>query len=217
MKSVNSFLPYVMPFVMACPKTVARRAVIDSAIEFCERSGIVRQTLDPVSVYANQPYIDLSAPGQQDVAMVLRAWYRGAEMQPAALAHVNAVQAWRQDVPGVTLRTGDPSEYFESAGRQLGLYPVPAADLASAITVRVSLRPKRAATQLDDVLYDNWVEAIAAGALLRLHGTPGQAYTDMAQASRRQSEFLAAAGRARGEAERGRTRGEVRVENRPLA
>lgn len=217
MKLVTSFLPYVMPYVMGCPKPVARRAIVDAAIEFCEKSMLVQQTLDPFSVEQGQPTYDLYVDTHQLVFMPVQVWFKSALLKPQPSAQIANAQAYRQDIPEQTLATGDPREYFSVEPNVIGLYPVPAADLANALTVRAAVRPKRGATQLADVLYDNWVETVADGALMRLHGTPGQAYSDEGQRAKRRGEFYAGLNRATIEASRGRVPGELRVTPNPFS
>lgn len=217
MKAVTSFLPYVLPFAMGCPKPVARRALVDAAIEFCEKSELVQKTLEPISVAANQPEYDMYAGSYQQVFMPRQVWFKTAPLIPRASRALANIQAFRQDAPEQQLQTDDPVEYFESTAGRLGLYPAPKAALANALTVRAVLRPKRGTTQLEDMLFDNWVEVIAAGALVRILGTVGQAYSDQGEAARRQAEFLAGIARAKRESNRGRVPGELRVQMTPFA
>jgi hypothetical protein len=217
-KALTVFLPYVMPWAMGCPKPTARRALVDAAIEFCEQTKLLQDTLDPIDVLASQPAYDLYAPSAQMVVVQPeKVWFKDQELDPAASSRVSNVQAYRQDIPGQSVQKGDPREYFPIGSGQIGVYPIPDTEAPQALTVRASLKPKRSATQLDDVLYENWVEIIAAGALYRIHATPGQAYTDESQAMRRLSEFQAGVRKAAAEATRGRARGELRVAMTPLA
>lgn len=63
-------------------------------------------------------------------------------------------------------RDGQPHRYTQLKKDELTFYPTPA---AGDITMRVTLIPRRGAETLPDILYDRYLEQIAAGALARLH------------------------------------------------
>ena len=211
MKALSVFFPYVLPYVMGCPKATVRRALVDAAIEFCETTQLVQQTLDVADTEQGNVECALFPPRYQAVAMPLKVWFKGNLLSPAADAHVQAVQTYNAEPVGVEITTGDPREYFALGANKLGLYPVPESTEAGTITVRAALKPTRSATQLEDVLFEDWAEVIAAGALMRLHQTAGQPWSDAVQAVARERAFRVGMNRARIEASRGRTRGELRV------
>lgn len=217
MKNLNAFLMYVMPYARGCPQVVARQAILDSAIEFCEMSGAIQQTLDPVTAVAGVTEYDLPLPTRQDLVQVKRAWYKDSELVPAALDAIRTAQAWRNSIPGVEATTGEPREFYTVNRSSIGLYPKPRTTEANVITVRVALKPARTATQLEDELFDDWVEVIAAGALYRLHSAPGEPYTDTAKAADRDRQFRAGVNKGKLLVNTGRVRGELSVQMRPFA
>lgn len=217
MKTLTQFLPYVTPYAMGCPANVARQAVLAAAIDFCERSNLVEATLDAANTVAGEAEIALDVPRQQTIAMVTRAWFKTQELQLVARAHISAVQAWNQEVPGATAATGEPRECYWIDGNTVGVHPAPATSESGVLTVRAALRPTRNATAVADALFDNWVETIAAGALARIYATPGQPYSDMSTALARRQEFMTGIQRARIESATGRVQGELRVQMRPFA
>lgn len=216
MKSLDLFLPYVQPYVMGCPDSAARQAIVDSAIEFCERTQIIQQTLDPMSTEAGIGEYELDLPTRQELVQVKRAWFKGSEMDPVAVEAVRNALAWRDVIPGVQAESGSPREFYTADRGAIGLYPRPTTTEADTLTVRAALKPSRSVTQLDDSLYEDWVEVIAAGALKRLHATRGQPYTDQAAASAAAAVFLEGANRAKYVATYGRARGELSVQMRPF-
>lgn len=217
MKTLAVFLPYVQPYVLACPKPVMRQAIVDAAIDFCEQTHIIQQILDPLSLEAGTREYELSMPSRQELVMVKRAWFKGTELAPAAQESVSLASAWRDDIPGVTATTGDPGEFYQVGQRSIGLHPVPAEDEDEVLTARVALKPTRNATSLEDVLYEDWVEAIRDGALYRLHTTPGQSYTDLPAAANRFAGFMQAVSKAKAQATRGRVQADTTVQMRPFA
>lgn len=217
MIALASFLPYVLPFAAHCAEPVATRAVLDAAIDFCEQTGVVQSTLAPVSTVANVFSYNLVLPADQDLVSIKRAWFKGTSLAPVPTDAVGAPEAWRVSVPGVTPATGDPRAFYEAQRNAIGLYPRPSASETDVLTVRVSTKPQRVATQLADELFYDWVEVVAAGALERLHSTPGVSYTDQGRADRRREEFLVGINKAKLRAATGRTPGELSVTPRPFA
>ena len=49
MISIDSFFSRVLPYVVGCSEPMARQAVLDSAIKFCDQSNVIRQTVDAFS------------------------------------------------------------------------------------------------------------------------------------------------------------------------
>lgn len=217
MKDLDVFLPYVLPYAMGCPPSVAKQAVVDAAIEFCERSGAIQQTLDPMSTSLGTLEYELDLPTKQDLVQIKRAWFKGAEMTPVPTESVRNALAWRATIPGVQAQSGDPSEFYTASRNAVGIFPRPSVAETDVLTVRAVLKPSRDATQLDDALYLDWVEVIAAGALQRLHSTPAQPYTDSARAEQRAAKFFAGVTKAKLFAVNGRTQGELSVQMRPFA
>lgn len=217
MKTLAKFLPFVMPFARSCPQEVAEQAILDAAIDFCEQTGVLQRTLDPLDVGAGVMEYELLLPTKQELVQVKRAWFKGSELTPVAVEAVGIPQAWRDDVPGVTPQAGDPQAFYSSSRNSIAVYPRPRIAEEGVLTVRAATKPSRSATQLEDELFEDWVEAIAAGALMRLHAAPGTAYTDTTRSETRRTEFQVAVNKAKYRANFGRTRGELAVTMRPFA
>lgn len=215
MKTLDQFLTRVMPHVIGCPDVTAQQALLDTAIEFCEKTLILRQTLDPFDTEANTlEYELLSISNQELVTYPVQVWFKGTLLQPASADMIAAVQAYRTDTPGINLVTGDPTQYFWTAQRTLGLYPVPSTSETGVLTARVAVRPTRSATSLNDILYEDWVEALAAGTLARLHMTKDQPWASADRALIQHRYFKECIQRARAEAMGGRVRGSTSVRMR---
>lgn len=217
MKSLDSFLTRVMPHVIGCPDVTAKEVMVDAAIDFCEKTLILRQTLDHLDTEAGVLEYDLSSMNQnsqESVFCPMQVWFKGCLLEPVSADLIANVQAFSTDVTGNTITQSAPTQYFWTAPSTLGLYPIPDVSELKTITVRAAVRPKRTATTLNDVLYDDWVEAIAAGTLARLHAMKDQpwASSDRSQIQRRY--FHECIQRARVESSSGRVRGSMSVRMR---
>jgi hypothetical protein len=217
MKTLDTFLPYVLPYARHCDQSVAEHAILNAAIDFCEQSGILQATLTPISTLQGERQYALTLPATTELVGIKRAWFKGSELIPVATEAVGTPDAWRATVPGVDPQRADPQAFYQIARSAIGLYPRPLTSEADVLTVRAAIKPTREATELDDELFNDWVETVAAGALERLHSTPGVAYTDAAKAADRRLQFVIGVSKAKHIATFGRTRGELSVTMRPFA
>ena len=194
--------------MIGCPEPTVAQAVVDAAIVFCEDSMVIREVLDSITLEIGNGAYTLDAPQHQSITRVLNAWVDGVQIQVNPQDQVNPLRTATGPIQGCfTSRAG--SEFA------LSVYPLP--DKAYTLTVECALRPVRGATQLEDDLYELWVQPISDGAISRLASIPDQPYTNINLAGSRQMQFLLASRRALVESSYNRTRGTSTVRPRPLA
>lgn len=215
MKTLDTFMSRILPNVMTCPEITAQEALLDAAIEFCEKTLILRQTLDPLDTEVGTLEYELfSLSTQESVVYPLQVWFKGQLLEPIAADRIASVQAFRTDVSGYTNIQAPPSQYFWVEPNTLGVYPIPDTSENNVLTVRAAVRPTRSATALNDVLYDNWIDAMAAGTLARLHQMKDQPWASSDRALIQRRYFHECIQRARSEASVGRVRGSLSVKPR---
>lgn len=214
MKSLSSFMSRILPHVAGCPDTVAQEALLDTAIEFCEKTLVVRQTLDPLDTVAGALEYPLDAPSQQTVILPISVWFKTRLLQPAAADNIRNVQAYSTEVVDFTEVQGEPVQYFWTSNETIGLYPLPEETESSTLVVRAALKPTREATQLENVLFDDWLDVLVAGTLARLHFMKDQPWGSADRALIRSREFRAGVQRARMEGSIGRVRTSLSVRPR---
>lgn len=192
--------------VPGCPQPAALQALLDTAIDFCDRTLVVRHTTDPVPVRAGEPTYDVDLPGETAVARILNVWYDGARLE---LAPAQAVTAHDAHVAGGAVGTPRAAYVIEPA--TVRVFPVPDLATDGLLTVQVATKPTRRAAQVDDILYDDWAEAIVAGALARLAVVPGTPFSNADLMVLGASQYQAGLNAAKLEARKGRVVGDVRV------
>lgn len=180
MTPLEKFLPYVLPHVVTCPNSLAEQEIRSVCIEFCSNTNAI-QTTATQDLFAGTQDYDVDTPSQMTLSCVLNAFYGAAPLSPLPLDAIRYATALTgetlgEDVPA----SGTPRAYFiKTPGAQaVSLYPVPDATATNKLTVRASFAPSRTATSVDDVLFNDWVEVIAAGAIERLLLIPGQLFGD---------------------------------------
>lgn len=208
MTPLSSFTSRVAPHALTAPDVLIEQAVLDTCIDFCERTLIVRATLDPFNTSPGVQEYDLEATDSSlTVARLMRAWLGTQELRPWSEDQVSDPFAFQSSVTGYTRPTGTPNFFDEPEPGTIGFYPAP--DAAYPVAIRAALKPLRSATVVPDVLFENWANAIADGALARIFTMP--AYLQANLAGAHQALYVAAANAAALEARRGRNRAEQRV------
>ena len=184
------------------------QALVDSAIEFCDASLVMRERLDGFTTTAGIALYDLAEPTQQTVSRVTGVTLDGIGLSGLVADHLpDLIAGSNRPVYFYTRR--DDSEF------QLGLYPPP--DAAYQIRVSTTLRPARNATQLQNDLFDLWIEPIIAGAIARVCAVPNQPYSNPSMAQFYAQKAGHGATKARAEGAYGRMRGPMQVKPRPFA
>lgn len=218
MAALTTFLSRLVPRAMGVADPVARQALIDSAIEFCERTHIVKVVTDPVNAVAGQPNYAPVLDAELAVVALSRAWYLDTPIGPVADDDIRSPLAYFADVGNgeVEAGTGDPSVSFWY-DNEVWVYPRPAENKAEALTFKLAVKPAITATTVPDELLNNWREAIVDGALGRVLDMRGTNHYDPQAALKAADRFNTAVGRAKLLARTGRARGEQRVTMRPFA
>ena len=217
MQLLDVFLSRLLPQVQGCPDPLALQVLLDSAIEFCEKTSIVQVTSAPQTATVNVASYTITVPAQQAVAVTLKAWFGSTPLAPAPADAVSSILAYVASAGTDTVQTGTPRVFYELSPGVIGVYPVPDATTALAISARVATKPTRTATQVDDVLFNDWAEAIVAGAALRLHRTAGSPFYSQSAGDLALAKFWGFVSKATGTALRGRVRASLSVLGRPFA
>jgi hypothetical protein len=202
-KTLSAFRPRVSPHVAGASDALIDQAVLDTCIDFCERTLVVKRMLDTFPTVAGKREYDIDGPSQQSVAKVMRMWADDVELDAMAedmADHDNFVTGTQR---------ARPRFFNETDPGVIAFLPTP--DAAYSINTRVALKPTRSATQVEDQLFDDWVEAIVDGALARLHMVAGTEFFSPTSSQFRAASYRAGVNNALIQATRGRTRAQLRV------
>lgn len=171
--ALSSFLPYIVPYAPGVPRTVAQAKLLDAAIEFCERTLYMRQTLAAVDLVLDVDSYTLAPPADHDVVMATSLIVNGNPIGPAAEERLDSIDAyWRTGI------SGTPSAWYQPTPTTIKFNRIPDATVTGGLLVEIAVKPTRDATTVDDELYTDWVERLAAGALWRLLSMRGVEWAD---------------------------------------
>lgn len=170
MAALSAFYPYVVPIAPGIPNFAIDRALVDAAIDFCRRSFVWQETLDPIPLVDGEAGYELYPMEGEIVAALEVRITREPGGRSIDLARALAAEV------ALNAEQGTPTVYAHRHPNLLDLAPIPMD--AGQVHVRVALEPKAGASRLDDSLYGDWREAIGAGAAARIlltYGDPNQA------------------------------------------
>jgi len=171
--SYETLLPDVLPHVNGCIDTLAETNIRAAAIELCERSGVYRKELDPITAVANRYEYDFDAPSGTAVHRIEWVTYDGEELEPISSTLLEQrIRKWREE-------TGQPEYYVQQSNTSFFIAPVPAANLTQGIVVRAVLKPTYTSNGCDNDVMNNYRDVIVNGALFRLLRMPNTVWSDM--------------------------------------
>lgn len=182
MIALDSFVPFVLPYVMGAGDPALLKAIRDTCIDFCDRTDLV-QRVTPQNIVANQEDYVVTAPTLMQLARVLAVFWQGRWLDVVVPDDVQSDVA----LTGVTIGTvqpltGNPTKFFlkTPTASSVSAYPIPDTALTNGLTIKASFKPTQAADTVEDVLFNEYATEIGFGAAGRLMITPGQTYTSQA-------------------------------------
>jgi hypothetical protein len=207
-KPVADFFPRILPHVISCPAPFAEQSLVDAAIEFCDKSLVIRYTPDSVNTEAGLAAYDFDIPTNQEYSRVVYVTVNGKKLKSLPTIGLPVKDNVSDTIPTHFYVTQNESEVV------LNLFPAP--DKVYPIEMSIVLRPVRGAKYLDDDLFVYWHEALTHGALYRLKSTPGQPYSDLVSAGIHKAAAYTMCHNARIEGNMGRVVGSSSVKQQPF-
>lgn len=217
--ALSKFFPYVIPHVPGCSDPFAEQVVRSACIEFCSAT-LLLQEISTATVLAGVSDYDIDIPPASALSKVLGVMYEDRWLSPASLENVRSAVALRGEAGSAEPTSATPQVYFQKTptSEAISLYPVPAQTVDNGLTIRAAFAPSRTATSVDDVLFDDWAEEIAMGAVSRLMQMPGQPFSaPAAQAALYRKQFDAAVKQASVLARTGQIAASSRVQPQAFA
>jgi len=170
--------PYVLPHVDGCPVPVVDQAILRAAIRFCAETGVWRYTHATQAIVEATTAYGFAPPAGTKVERVLAAWLDGVPLEVKNATDMLGVADWATEA-------GAPKCLVVLSDSQFRVYPLGAGD----VDMEVTLKPARAATTIDDAVFEAHVEAIADGALEILMAYPRKPWSDPATGAYHKGEF----------------------------
>lgn len=180
-KTLDDFKEHVMIDVFPCPEPVAERAIRNTLIEFCEKTHIL--TREFTVTLSNEASINTSLTDSIDIEL---SDYVENERPVSVLGFnkdgVPYVPEFRNitgDIPDSVWEDihSDNRIYFNFPDNYiLRVFDMESTDVY--LHVVLAVKPLRSAESVDDILYEDWLDAIVAGVKFRLLAMPNKEWTD---------------------------------------
>jgi len=167
-KALNLFGLDVIKDVPGMPMPIVERAVRQAAIEFCEVTLTWRQALADITLADGAASYTLTPPDESRIVTVIYCQQDDVRVLPTTQRLLDdSVQGWRRD----TVKAGTAQWYYlpDRSTISIALRP----DATGTLQVLVALKPTWTCRTLPDLLYDDNLDAIRDGALMRLMRMPG--------------------------------------------
>lgn len=208
MKALSVFRPRIAPSVYGCLEEVIDRAVLDTAIDFCERSMILKRMAASFATVASQLEYTLPVTADTSISTIMRMWCGDQELTPFNEDNVGTPFGFVSAITGFSSNKGTPRNFHQTGSGVIAFYPIP--DSVYQINIRAAMRPLRSSTQIDDILFEDWVEPIVDGALSRLYLMPGD-WASSTLAKFHSERYEVGLNAALSEASKGVARAQLRV------
>lgn len=183
----------VLADVPGVPQPVALNAIRNAAIELCERAGVWTFNAVAINSVALQAAYAFVPEANTEVVGVVVAWYNGVKIEPRTGAQLEA----EVSIPGSGFFVGTPwhkqsgtPKYFTfERSDQFILAPYPTEALALAIEMKLTLKPTRAATGMEEWVMNKHFETIAHGAKGKLCAMHSKPWSDPGQSTYHLGKF----------------------------
>lgn len=162
--NLEDLRPYVMPWAQGASEPTVLHALRDAAIEFCSKTHLWRDWLNPADVTIGEDIVPIPIPADSEVLRMEEMWIGRIEIDPLTEDGLR----FTRYLPG---DTGPPRFYTSDQPGEVRLIPIPDLGYPQALRMRVTLIPSRAATTLPDFLVKQYAREIGDGALSRLHSS----------------------------------------------
>jgi hypothetical protein len=214
---LSEFRQHVGPHVPKCPQIQIDKAITDAAVEFLKESRLLQQGLPAIDIVGGQSTYALANPTGFQIATVHSALYNGkkiGEMSEDSMdrnwlsisRHLeidtgSSADDWR------VMTTDSPGLFYQPTPNTIRLIGIPNASLTAGLVVTATVYPlPTAVADVDDWVYAEYYEGIAAGAIARLMAVPAQSWSNLKLVAYYRGLFDDSAGVARSRALRGYAR-----------
>ena len=204
----DEFLPQVLQYVPDAAEFIAKDAIKQACIEFCEKSYYWQYVVPAIDIVANQSNYVINTPNDTKSVGPVMVYYNTNLLIPKGpdeLADIYRMGDWQQ-------LTGTPQYVTRIQKPEVILVPTPPEASPGSLHIRTALAPTRDSEGIDSEIYEQWAEAIAWGARARLYAQPRQDYSDKTAALDASKMFAYHINRARMQVTKGLTRSSPRTE-----
>lgn len=196
MSQFTSWIPFVQVDVPGCPRALMLDAIRQAVIEFCQDSMFWRLRMDPMTTQANVNQYELDTPSYTTIVSVRSLVYDGRALEERNVDDMdNHDPSWRT-------KQGTPYAYAFLDPNTVILSTTPT-DTGIEFNATIALKPTQDSVWCDDSIFEEYRDAITAGACARLMLSANKAWSNPQLAAVKQGIFTEYTVKAKDRALRG--------------
>jgi hypothetical protein len=198
-QAITTFKKYVAADVLPCPDPIVEREILSVIIDFCDKTHILTREFN-VELDSD----DIDEDYQNAIDIPLGEWLTTSrpvtvlEFNLDGTTYIPKYRELQNTIPDDVWESlhDDNTIYFSFPSTStIRIYDRETTD--ENLYIRMSVKPTRAATTVDDCLLEDWVDTIAAGVKYKIMSMPGKEWTDPAGAAMYYVEYKRGVSRAR--------------------
>lgn len=207
----SSFYDHILPELNGVTPALVDFHLRQTAIEFCQETGIHTLEVAPIDVLAGtSSYVLTSTIAGTEPYQIKNAWFNSRPLDYASIDTLDQSSSYWQAITGT-----EAMAFTQRQPDTIILYPQPNTALTAGLRVEIILCPTQSATGLQDWVASRYMKQIAAGVKGRLMAMSDKPWTRPEFSSMYTAQFEAAKTRATIDANRSFTRGALSARPRP--
>lgn len=199
--SYDVFLPDILQYCQGAPSIQARMHIVDTIINFCERTFVLKKEPSTLTVEEDVYLYTLKyASDKYRTIDIIEARFGEISDKNLPLSVTTEADmdsrsySWRTDTgskPSIIVLLEETNK--------VRLYPIPSADVDDDLYLRTRVTYKRDQVEFDEFIYEKWFEAIVSGTIGRMLTIKNASWYDPRLAGGFALEYSRAVKRARKE------------------
>lgn len=207
--SFDEWLPHILPHVPGCPEMVAVQEIRNAAIRLCADSTVWREDIPAGDLVADTPEYLIIPPGGTEIVNIHYVYLDGDPIEAATAEQLDSTDyGWRD------IASGTPTKFFVPTPGRFKFNRSPESTITDGLTVRVSLKPSVGSSQVGQIIWRDFREALERGALRNLMIMPDKPWSNPDLADYHGRYFTFQIQRARARASLGFTPGPIVAKRR---
>jgi len=172
---LNEFLPETLQYCSGAPGIMVRIHLINSAIDLCNKSQILKKVPSPLSLEEDVHTYTLKYPQNRYRAIAVDEVKFADSKVPLTRTTEREMDGSRTNWRSATGKK--PTRYFLTEDlNKIRLWPTPSEDVSEDLDVSTIVTYRRGQLEVDDFIYEKWHEVVQAGALAKLLAIPSASW-----------------------------------------
>jgi hypothetical protein len=196
--NISEIKKLVKPDVLTCPDPIVNREVLTVILDFCKKTNVMQREFE-LSIDSNDIDTDVQNGVDFDISehsynlrptVVMEILIDSVPYVPFKRNIRTTITAYDyiKGAAGASVSADDRFKYYWIPDNQtIRVYDMSSGD--SNIYFKIAVKPLRDATTIDTNIFEDWSEALVAGAKWRILKMPGKEWSDSRAATEYRREY----------------------------